>query len=575
MEETGYTLITGSTGLIGQILLRDLMRARLPVAVLVRPARDLQGRQRIDRQLHWAEHLLQRQFPRPVILQGDLTKPDLGLSIAEQRWVQNHCRRVLHCAACVSFRPAETHSNNEPFRTNVAGTRHLAEFCLARGIREFHHISSAYVCGVREGIILETDGAAGQLFSNDYEASKSRAEEDLKSLPGLDSLTIYRPSIVIDPSRLSSGLGDRTVYLVFSLLQLLSRQGELPPPEKLLQALGLSGVERKNIVPATWVSRMIVQILRRPDLHGSTYHLTQEQGTTVLDLLTAFWDVLSPAGDSPLQQPLVLQDLGGLGTVVEQFVETFTPYFRDDPTFDRAQLRHALHVCTEADCPEVNHTLLQDLARQQLLLHTERGTEKDHVRPASRIHESEAESRWQSLQKMFPADVDAVSAPVECIGLTLSGSGGGDWQLILSETGTLSIRSGGAANSNRSIYASARTWNQLIHGSLQLSKACVEGRVLFENAVSGVEESSLQEILQQVLSILVTSRVTSRDCDINLESPEQQRSPLSDSAISSTSSTPFIHPDHTLLQVDSAVARNVHVGNQSGSHFDPEGESPC
>jgi len=609
MEETGYTLVTGGTGLIGQILLRDLTRARLPVAVLVRPARDAQGRQRIDRQLQRAEQLLQRQFLRPVILQGDLADADLGLSTAEQRWVQSHCRRVLHCAASVSFRPAKTHRDNEPFRTNVEGTRHLAEFCLARGIREFHHISSAYACGVREGIILETDGAGGQSFSNDYEASKSQAEEYLKSLPELGALTIYRPSIVIDPSRLSSGLGDRTVYLAFSVLQLLSQRGELPPPAELLQTLGLSGAERKNIVPAAWVSRMIVQILRRPNLHGGVYHLTHHQGTTVLDLLTAFRDVLMAASDSsfsrsksdqmevrgqrsedrgqtdkslnfpatdprPLTTPphcasnveelsvqrsAALKDLGELGTVVEQFIETFAPYFRDDPKFDRAQLQHALHVCGEADCPEVNRDLLQDLARQQM-----RHTEKDRARPVFHTSKSETENRWQLLQNMFPADAGAVSPHVECVGLMLSGTGGGDWQLILDETGRLSIRPEGAASTNRSIYASVQTWNQLIHGQLPLSRACMEGRILVEFSEPDVEESQLQETLQQILSILMTGHHSATG------SPEQQDSLLSDSAIPPTSP---IHSDGPLWPAASAESR--YTGDRSLSHFSPEGESPC
>ena len=60
-------------------LLRDLLLRDMPVAVIVRPSKYESGAQRIDSGVgHW-EQKWKRWLPRPVVLEGDLTKPGLGL----------------------------------------------------------------------------------------------------------------------------------------------------------------------------------------------------------------------------------------------------------------------------------------------------------------------------------------------------------------------------------------------------------------------------------------------------------------------------------------------------------------
>jgi len=43
-----YTLLTGSTGFVGRYLLKDMLLAELPVAVLVRGTRRETARQRVE-----------------------------------------------------------------------------------------------------------------------------------------------------------------------------------------------------------------------------------------------------------------------------------------------------------------------------------------------------------------------------------------------------------------------------------------------------------------------------------------------------------------------------------------------
>src|SRR5215468_1712986 len=110
-----HILLTGATGLLGQYLLRDLLRAGEPVAVLARPRNGTSAKERVERLLHrWGEPL-----PSPVCLEGDINTPGIGLDGPELDWAAQHCGRMLHCAASLSFRSLSR--EEEPYKTNLRG----------------------------------------------------------------------------------------------------------------------------------------------------------------------------------------------------------------------------------------------------------------------------------------------------------------------------------------------------------------------------------------------------------------------------------------------------------------------
>src|SRR3569623_358145 len=75
MTSSGYYLLTGATGLLGRYLLRDMLAAGLPVAVLVRSAVNVPARARIEGILARFEADTGYALPRPVVLEGDLPQP--------------------------------------------------------------------------------------------------------------------------------------------------------------------------------------------------------------------------------------------------------------------------------------------------------------------------------------------------------------------------------------------------------------------------------------------------------------------------------------------------------------------
>ncbi|MFT7641794.1 MAG: thioester reductase-like protein, partial [Pirellulaceae bacterium] len=136
-----YALLTGATGLLGRYLLRDLTLAGQPLAVVVRPSRMETCTQRIETAMsHW-EKQLGLALQRPVILEGDITKPLLGLTSQQIDWLTSHCDTMIHSAASLTFYSDETDKTGEPWRSNVEGTRNVLELCRQCTIENLHHVS--------------------------------------------------------------------------------------------------------------------------------------------------------------------------------------------------------------------------------------------------------------------------------------------------------------------------------------------------------------------------------------------------------------------------------------------------
>ncbi|HYW78693.1 MAG TPA: SDR family oxidoreductase, partial [Thermoguttaceae bacterium] len=186
-----YHLLTGATGLLGSYLLRDGLRAGRRMAVVARGSRCESAHARIETILARWEQTEGQTLPRPVVFEGDLTAENLGLDDAALRWVGRHCDSVLHNAASLTFHGGDR--DGEPWRSNVGGTRRLLELCRQTGIKQFHYVSTAYVCGKRTGRILESELDEQQELSNDYERSKLEAERMVRDADHLDGPTIYRP----------------------------------------------------------------------------------------------------------------------------------------------------------------------------------------------------------------------------------------------------------------------------------------------------------------------------------------------------------------------------------------------
>ena len=251
-----YLLLTGAAGLLGRYLLRDLLLGGMPMAVLVRPSGRESAQVRVGRIMAQWEAELGRPLPKPVCLEGDITAAECGL-IAELRdWVADHCRAILHNAASLTFDGIDR--DRDPWLSNVTGTGNVVDLCRRTGVQELHYVSTAYVCGLRTGPVLESELESGQEFRNDYEQSKCAAEQLVRAAD-FRRLTVYRPATIVGDSRTGYTSTYHGLYSYLQFVWMLRQYADLEPDGRWHAdaRLNLTGDEVRNLVTVDWVSAVM------------------------------------------------------------------------------------------------------------------------------------------------------------------------------------------------------------------------------------------------------------------------------------------------------------------------------
>lgn len=357
-----YFLLTGATGLLGRYLTRNLLLEGADVAVLVRPSRRKSAEMRVEAIMRCWEEILGIGMPRPKVLTGDISEPDLGLSIAEIKWVSENCRAVIHNAASLSF--VTTGPNAEPWKSNVQGTKNVLSFCEQASIREYHHVSTAYVSGLRHGRIHEADVDVGQEFANCYEESKIQAEKIVRESTKIDSLTVYRPGIIIGDSQTSMTTTFHNFYALLQIAYTLARRDELidftNKSNGTVVQFNLDGHERKNLVPVDWVGDVMSHIMLDPRHHGKTYHLTPRIPVTMRLMKDVLEEAIGVYGVRFLGAGDRRPNPSETEALFFDYMKVYESYWRDDPVFD-ATNTHA--AAPHLPCPHVDRKMLLRMAK--------------------------------------------------------------------------------------------------------------------------------------------------------------------------------------------------------------------
>jgi thioester reductase-like protein len=354
-----HLLLTGCTGLLGQHLIRDLVADGVPLAVLVRSRKDESAAERLEQLLGYWEGELGRPLPRPVCLEGDITRPGLGLGDRERAWLGRHCNSVLHSAASLTFVGKDR--GRDPWLSNLSGTAHVLEVCRRAGVRDFHYVSTAYVCGMRSGVIREDEFEGGQEFRNDYEHCKFEAEKLVRAADFLDRRTVYRPAIIVGDSRtgFTTTYHGLYAYLYFGYLLTQLRPRDPDGRVRADVRLNVTGDECRNLVPVDWVSAVTAHVIQRPELHGRTYHLTPLRPVTARELeaaLTGWFNIYGPVFVGP--DALHNGELNDLERMFYEYVAQYQPYWQEEPRFDCRNTRAA---APHLPCPPVDAACLERL----------------------------------------------------------------------------------------------------------------------------------------------------------------------------------------------------------------------
>lgn len=375
-----YLLLTGATGLVGRYLLRDLLLEGKAVAVLIRPQDKGSPQERLEEVLrHW-ETELDAQIPRPICLEGDITRPDLGLTAQARRWAGKHCTAVLHNAASLTFLGKDR--SNEPWLSNLAGTANILQFCRHAGVRHLHYVSTAYVCGNRLGAILEAELEHGCGFRNDYENSKYEAEKLVRSASFLESLTVYRPAVIVGDSRTGYTSSYHNLYSYFQFAWMLRQYANLQEDGRwhVPVRLNVTGDEGRNLISVDWVSAVTTHIVLNPPYHGRTYHLTPLEPVTAREIeeaMCSHFGYFGPQFVGP--DGLAQGDLNEVEHRFYEYVGRYTPYWSKEPVFD---CTNTLAAAPHLPCPRIDLPCLHRL--MEFAIHDQWGKRRTRRREQPR-----------------------------------------------------------------------------------------------------------------------------------------------------------------------------------------------
>lgn len=212
MANSETIFITGFPGFIADRLLERLARNDCRFILLVQPAFIRRAQAEIAR----IAQLSGKTVDDFEIVTGDISQPGLALASADAERTRELTTRVFHLAAVYDLAV----ERELAMRVNVGGTRNVVEFARSMPhLRHFHHVSTCYVAGKREGVILETELRHDAGYRNFYEESKYLSEMEVDSVKNEMPVTIHRPAVVCGDSKTGeTAKYDGVYYLIHYLL---------------------------------------------------------------------------------------------------------------------------------------------------------------------------------------------------------------------------------------------------------------------------------------------------------------------------------------------------------------------
>jgi nucleoside-diphosphate-sugar epimerase len=327
-------LVTGATGFIGRELVARLRAAGRPVAVLARAREGVAARARVAAALGG-------EADGVDIIEGELTAGGLAAAPAALRSLRARVETVAHCAGDASFAPDDP----APYvAAHVDGPAALLRALAGGRLARWAHVSTAYVCGAREGTVYEREGDVGQAFHNVYERAKLDAERAIRAAgqaAGVD-VRVLRPSIVVGAAPATAGGHPSNLFFAFIRLAagLAGWNGGAP--------LRVEAAPRApfNIVPLDYVAAATLALAEHPGAAGGTFHLVVRDAPRQSAMLAMLLERLGVSGVRLLdaaREPLA--DPSPLERRVARMLEPYRAYLTQDVRFDDAAAAAALARC--------------------------------------------------------------------------------------------------------------------------------------------------------------------------------------------------------------------------------------
>jgi thioester reductase-like protein len=196
---------------------------------------------------------------------------DFGLSGPAYLELTRSVDRVYHFASRFEASAGEAGASQ-----NLAAARELIEFARASSrLRGTVLLSSAFVSGLRSGVVLETELNAGQRFHGPVEESLATVEAMLERHPELPAL-IVRPTQIVGDAQ--SGEIEQPEWPYPLIAWVVNGPAEISLALPRAQAA-------VQIVPIDFVLRATQRLAQDASHYGRRYHLVDEHPPTLEELV--------------------------------------------------------------------------------------------------------------------------------------------------------------------------------------------------------------------------------------------------------------------------------------------------
>jgi thioester reductase-like protein len=321
--------ITGFPGFIAERLVKHLAKLNARFILLVQPSLLARARSDIAR----IAASTGTDTANLSIVAGDITEENLGMSAADVDRARNETTTLFHLAAIYDLAVARDLAT----RVNLHGTRNVNKFARSiNNLWRYHYVSTCYVAGKREGIIMENELRHDAGFRNHYEETKYLAEMEVETLKSELPITIHRPAVVCGDSRTGETAKYDGIYYLIHYLR------KWPGGLTLLN-IGNREVSL-NLVPVDFVIDAMVTLARDDRAIGVTVQLADPAPLNTRQLFDEISKVIGgrdslatvPAG---IVYPVLMLPLA---PKITGLPHSAVPYFFLEQAYDTARSRELL-----------------------------------------------------------------------------------------------------------------------------------------------------------------------------------------------------------------------------------------